>query len=121
MIWYVAIGSAVGGVSRYLLGGLVQRAAGTAFPLGTLAINVTGAFVIGIVLRLAADGTVSPEMRALLAVGFCGGYTTFSAFSAETLAMAEGGQAGRALLYVAASVLLSLGATLAGAVLASRR
>ena len=121
MIWYVALGSAVGGVSRYLLGGLVQRAAGTTFPLGTLLINVTGSFLIGVILKLASEGTVTPEMRALLAIGFCGGYTTFSAFSAETLALVEDGQTVRAGLYVVLSVILSLGATWGGALLAGRR
>ena len=111
----------MGGVSRYLVSGIVLRAAGAAFPWGTLLINVSGSFLNGIIFRLATDGAISPEARALLAVGFCGGYTTFSAFSAEALTLVEGGHAARAAAYVAASVLLSIAASWAGAVLAGRR
>lgn len=97
MLWYIAFGNALGGVSRFLLGGLVQRAAGTGFPLGTLAVNVTGSFLLGILLRSGLGSpTLSPELRALLTVGFCGGYTTFSAFSYETVAMVDQGEWGRA-------------------------
>ena len=115
MLWYIAIGSALGGVSRYLLGGWVQRLTGAGFPVGTLAVNVTGSFLIGLFLRYALDTpTLTPELRAFLTIGFCGGYTTFSTFSYETLALMEHGQPGRALLYVALSVVLSIGATLLG-------
>ena len=80
MLWYVAFGSALGGVTRYLLGGLIQRGAG--FPVGTLIINITGSFLVGLFYRYAAESAlVSPEMRVFLTIGFCGGYTTFSTFS----------------------------------------
>jgi CrcB protein len=119
MLWYIAAGSAIGGVSRYLLGGLIQRLAGGPFPLGTLVINVTGSLLIGFLLRYSLDtGAVSPEVRALMTIGFCGGYTTFSTFSWETVALVEGGDWGRAALYVSASVLLSLLGTVAGLALA---
>ena len=115
MIWYVALGSAVGGVSRYLLQGLVQRLTATTFPSGTLAVNVSGSLVLGFILRYALETpAVSPEVRALLTVGFCGGYTTFSTFSYETAALLEDGDYRRAALYVTASVLLSLVGTFAG-------
>ncbi|HEY4596552.1 MAG TPA: CrcB family protein, partial [Thermoanaerobaculia bacterium] len=81
MLWYIAAGSAIGGVSRYLLGGAVQRAAGTGFPAGTLVVNVTGSLLLGLFLRYAVDTpTLTPEWRAFLTIGFCGGYTTFSTF-----------------------------------------
>lgn len=115
MLWYIAIGSALGGVSRYLIGGLVQRGAGPGFPAGTLVVNVTGSFLLGLFLRYGLETpTLTPEMRAFLTIGFCGGYTTFSTFSYETVALLEDGQWGRAAVYAAASLGLSLVATLLG-------
>jgi CrcB protein len=119
MLWYVAIGSAVGGVSRYLLGGVIQRALAASFPVGTLLINVTGSALLGFLLRYALDTpSLTPEIRALLGVGFCGGYTTFSTFSYETLALLEDGDWRRAGLYVTLSVVGSLLATFVGFVAA---
>ncbi|HEU4643243.1 MAG TPA: fluoride efflux transporter CrcB [Gemmatimonadaceae bacterium] len=121
MIWYVALGSAAGGVARFLLGGFVQRAAGTTFPVGTLLINITGSILLGFLLRYAlATPAVSPEMRALLTTGFCGGYTTFSTFSYETATLLEDGDHRRALVYIVLSVGISLVGTLAGFAAASR-
>ena len=97
MLWYVAIGSAVGGVIRYLLGGAIQRALAASFPVGTLVINVTGSALLGFIFRYALETpAVTPEIRALLGVGFCGGYTTFSTFSYETLTLLEDGDWRRA-------------------------
>jgi len=88
---YVAAGSAIGGVARYLLSLAIQQRATTPFPVGTLVINVTGSLLLGFLLRYAtASSTMSPEARALLTTGFCGGYTTFSTFSYETVALFEG-------------------------------
>jgi fluoride exporter len=115
MLWYIAVGSAIGGVSRYLVGGLSQRLVGGTFPTGTLLINVTGSFLLGLILRYGVEtSTLTPEVRAFLTVGFCGGYTTFSTFSYETVALAEDAQWTRAALYVALSVGLSLIATFLG-------
>jgi CrcB protein len=115
MLWYIAAGSAIGGVGRYLLGGLVQRMAAGTFPAGTLVVNVSGSFLLGLLLRYAMETpAVTPELRALLTVGLCGGYTTFSTFSYETLALLEDGDWGRAGLYVALSLALSLLATFVG-------
>ena len=115
MLWYIAVGSAIGGVSRYILGGVVQRILDTTFPSGTLIVNITGSFLLGVIIRFAVDTpAISPEVRALLAIGFCGGYTTFSTFSYETMAMLEDGEWTRAAAYVSASVLLSLLATFLG-------
>jgi CrcB protein len=119
MLWYIAVGSAIGGVSRYLVGGLVQRLTAGTFPTGTLVINITGSFLLGAILRYGIDTpTITPELRALLTVGFCGGYTTFSTFSYETVALLEDGEWSRAALYVALSVGLSLVATFLGFVAA---
>lgn len=109
MIWYVALGGAVGSVSRFLLGTFIQDRSGTMFPIGTLVVNITGSLLLGFVLRYAlATQAMSPEVRALLTTGFCGGYTTFSTFSYETTALIEDGQYNRAALYIALSVIVSL-------------
>ena len=107
--WYVALGSAVGGVARYALSALMQQRAGLNFPLGTLVVNVSGSFLLGLLLR-SALGTqaISPEVRALLTTGFCGGYTTFSTFTYDTMLLLEDGQPARAGLYILLSVTLSL-------------
>lgn len=115
MIWYIAIGSALGGVTRYLFGGLVQRLTGGTFPTGTLLINVTGSFLLGLFYRYASDSAaITPEIRALLTIGFCGGYTTFSTFSYESVRLLEEGETGRALVYIGLSVGVSLGAMALG-------
>jgi CrcB protein len=119
MIWAVAIGSAVGGVARYLVSGVLQRLSATTFPAGTLMVNVTGSLALGFLMRYLGEGVpVSAEVRALLTVGFCGGYTTFSTFSFETLTLFEQGDWRRGSLYVIASVTLTLLAMGAGMALA---
>jgi CrcB protein len=115
MIWFIAVGGALGSVCRFLLTGAVQRQLGTTFPFGTLMVNVTGSLLLGALLRYSLDTPgVSPEMRALLATGFCGGYTTFSAFSYETMALLQSGDYRRAAGYALASVVVSLLAMYAG-------
>lgn len=115
MIWYVALGSALGGVARFLLGGFIQERAGSTFPVQTLVINVTGSFLLGFIQRYALDSSaLAPEIRAMLTIGFCGGYTTFSTFSLETVRLMEDGDWRRAGLYVAGSVILSIAAVLLG-------
>ncbi len=115
MLWYIAAGSALGGVSRYLVGGLIQRLLDTTFPAGTLVVNVTGSFLLGVFLRYAMDTpTLTPELRAFLTIGFCGGYTTFSTFSYESVALFEEGDWTRAAVYVTLSLVLSLLAMVLG-------
>ena len=119
MIWYVAFGSAVGGATRYWLAAYIQRTSGATFPLGTLVINITGSFVLGLLLRFALDTPAfSPALRLALTTGFCGGYTTFSTFSVETVTLIEEGDWRRAALYVGVSVLVSLFGAFAGVALA---
>jgi len=77
-------------------------------------VNVSGCFLIGVLLRQFLNMQLSHDLRALLIVGFCGGFTTFSTFSAETITLIDGGEYGRAAAYVALSVGLCLLATLAG-------
>jgi CrcB protein len=119
MLWYIAAGSAIGGVSRYLLGSLLQRLMTDGFPGGTIVINVTGSFLLGVILQYAIETTaISPELRAFLTIGFCGGYTTFSTFSYESLTLMEDGQWSRAAAYVGLSVVLSIAAAFLGMVAA---
>ena len=107
--FYVAIGSAIGGVSRYLLGGLIQRLLDTTFPAGrswsTSSVRFRSASSSDTPSRLPRS---APKSARFLTIGFCGGYTTFSTFSYETVALLEDGEWARAGLYVGASVLLSL-------------
>ena len=117
--WAVAFGAALGGVARYYLASALQQRLGATFPWGTLVVNVSGSLLLGVLIRYAlATPTVSVEMRALLTTGFCGGYTTFSTYSYETATLLEDGQYGRAGVYALASVIVALGATFAGFVLA---
>jgi CrcB protein len=115
MIWYVAAGSALGGVLRFLMVPWAQRAGPAGFPFGTLAVNILGSLAIGAVLRLAsAEGTMSAETRVFLTVGLLGGFTTFSAFSAETMGLMQSGEWARAGANILASVVLCLLASFAG-------
>lgn len=115
VIWYVAFGSAIGGASRYALGLAIQQRASAGFPTSTLLINVTGSLLLGFLLRAAfTSATFTPEVRALLTTGFCGGYTTFSTFSYDTALLLERGDYGRAVLYVTLSVVLAIAATFVG-------
>ena len=119
VIWYVAIGSAFGGVARFVLGGWIQQRAGTFFPVQTIVINVTGSFLLGFLQRYGLDSTaLSPEVRTMLTIGFCGGYTTFSTFSLETVRLIESGDSMRALLYTGLSVVLSVAGAVLGIVAA---
>ena len=107
----VAAGSAAGGLCRYLLGGLMTKRFGAAFPWGTLAINVLGCLAIG--WTAGRGERLSEETRLLLATGFCGGFTTFSAFAGELSSL--GGTS--AAVYAAASLAGALAAFRAGLML----
>ncbi len=110
----IAVGGAAGSVLRYLIGGRVQHLAPHGFPIGTLFVNVMGCLLIGILIRQFMNIQTNIQLRALLVVGFCGGFTTFSAFSMETVGLIEGGEYPRAIAYVTLSVALCLTATFAG-------
>ena len=103
----VALGSIVGGVARYLVSVLFLSELGGGFPWGTLFVNVTGSFIIGFYATLTSpDGRlfVSPRQRQFVMVGICGGYTTFSAFSLETLRLVQSGDIRAASLNLSVSV-----------------
>jgi len=113
----VALGGALGASGRYLTGVAAIRLMGPGFPWGTLAVNVLGSFVMGVVVVVL--GHLSANRYApFLMTGVLGGFTTFSAFSLDALTIWERGQHGLAAVYVAASVILSLGAIVAGLALA---
>ena len=114
MLLWIALGGAVGSVLRYLLGGAVQRAAGLGFPAGTLTVNVIGGLIIGALTQHYMNTQTSPVMRVALITGFCGGFTTFSAFSIETVGLLEGGEYAKATAYIVLSVTVSIAAALAG-------
>ena len=115
LFWAVAAGAALGGVSRYYLSLALTQRLGDTFPWGTLVINVTGSLLLGFLMRYAfASPAANAELRLLLTTGFCGGFTTFSTFSYETIALMEDGDYRRATIYVLASVVLSLVATFLG-------
>lgn len=96
------------------MGGWIARWAGPEFPWATLAINVAGSLLLGTLLRALPGPAVAPEARALLAIGFCGAFTTFSTFGYETASLLQGDTPGLAAVYVAASVALSVLAVFAG-------
>ena len=111
----VAIGGGIGAVGRYSLGMGALALFGPGYPIGTLAANVIGGLLMGMVVEAGAlRFSYSPELRAFLTVGVLGGFTTFSAFSLESALMIERGQWGLALGYVVASAVLSIGALFAG-------
>lgn len=103
----VAIGGAVGSVARYSVGVAAARWLGAGFPWGTLIVNVAGGLAMGLLAARVAPG--QEDIRLLLGVGILGGFTTFSAFSLETVRLMEQGPA-QAMLYVLASLVLSVGA-----------
>src|SRR5690242_13779060 len=106
MLWLVALGSAIGGMARYLLVPVAQRWYAAGFPGGTLTVNILGSLLIGVIVRLANAEALTPEARVFLTVGICGGFTTFSSFSMESVELLQSGQWMRAGLYILASVAL---------------
>jgi CrcB protein len=108
--WLIFLGSGLGGVLRYWISHSVYGLLGRQFPYGTLFVNVSGSFLMGllyVVILERFDG-IGPQLRALFLIGFLGGYTTFSTFSIETLTLFESGAWLSALLNTLLSVLLSL-------------
>jgi CrcB protein len=117
----IALFGAVGTLTRYWLQGLIQFRTAGAFPYGTLAVNLTGCFLLGLIGQFTMNRMViPPDWRVAIAVGFFGGYTTFSSFGWETAKMFEDGEWMRAAMYVAASVVCGLLLSVAGIRLANR-
>jgi CrcB protein len=104
---WIAVGSAIGGVTRYGVSRMFAFWVGETFPWGTLVVNITGSFLIGILAGLTGPDSrliVSPDFRQFLLVGLCGGYTTFSSFSLQTLALIREGD----MIEAGANILLSV-------------
>jgi CrcB protein len=110
-IFAVGIGGFTGGIFRYVLSLLIHAKTTTIFPLGTLIVNLIGCFLIGIVIGFFDNGHISDEWKLFLATGVLGGFTTFSAFSIETITLFRDGHPAYALIYILASVLVGLLAT----------
>jgi len=120
---WIALGSAIGGLARFGVTALFAALLGPAFPWGTLAINLSGSWLIGFFNTLSgSDGRflVPVRVRQFVMIGICGGYTTFSAFSLESLTLLERGAAMSAAAYVLASIMLCLSAVWLGHVIAAR-
>ncbi len=115
----VAVGGALGSMARYGFGIAVGQAWKDSFPLGTMLINIIGSLVMGLVIGTLARFTPAwqNDARLFVAVGILGGFTTFSSFSLDTIAMLERGDVGPALLYVFVSVLVGIAALYGGLVL----
>jgi fluoride exporter len=108
------VGAAVGAPLRWLVDQYIQARHETVFPWGTFAINVSGSFLLGVLLSAAELGHASASVIALVGAGFCGGFTTFSTFGYETVRLAQDGSLLEAPANVALSVVVGLGASLAG-------
>jgi len=112
---YIGIFGALGCVSRYLMSGWVLGATGTAYPYGTLVVNLAGSFLLGLIMEGSQHSTLlSPELRLGITVGFMGGFTTFSTFSYETIRLLEDGSYGSAGANVLLNVLICLFAAALG-------
>jgi len=119
LLLWIALAGAAGTLLRYGIGTWLQPGSDGGFPWGTLAVNITGSFILGFAFRYLDRLPGDVELRTIVGAGFCGGYTTFSAFGLETVRMMQDGKTARAAFYVGASVLLGLIAVIAGLTLAT--
>ena len=115
----ISVGGALGANTRYLVASWAATQWGTQFPIGTLLINVSGSFVLGLYLTLAIERfTGHPAVRLLVATGFLGALTTFSTFSVEALGLIENGDAAAGIGYMVSSVVLSIAGAAIGMIVA---
>jgi len=120
-ILYIALGGVAGTLSRYGLEGWMQGRSASGFPLGTLTVNLAGSLLLGFILRLATGATlITPDVRAGLAIGFCGAFTTMSTFSYESVALLNDGDYLRAALYMGATIVGCIVAVLLGTALGNK-
>jgi CrcB protein len=115
---FIAVGGALGAVSRFVMASWVARVFGGSFPYGILSVNVVGSFLMGLAMVWVLHRSGDSRMGPLLMTGFLGGFTTFSAFSLDAVMLIEKGRIGAAAAYVGGSVGLSILALAAGLVLA---
>lgn len=115
MIWLlIFVGGGLGSLCRYALASAVSTRAHLPFPIGTLVVNVLGCIIIGVVARQLMNMQTDVMARAAIITGFCGGFTTFSTFSYETVGLISGGEWAKAALYVGASVIACVAGTAIG-------
>ena len=103
VVWVMVAGG-LGSGARYLVGQWAGAAIGASFPFGTLIVNLVGCFLLGAVVQLSSAGSWSPELRTAIAAGFLGGFTTYSSFNQETIALLTSGATGVAATYVAVTI-----------------
>lgn len=110
MIWFIGLGGALGAAARYSLGIFINGRASSlfGFPFGTLLINISGSFLLGVLANLHVADKISEPLWLFAGVGFCGAYTTFSTFGYETVTLLEAKQYNMAILYVASSLIISI-------------
>jgi CrcB protein len=114
IVLLVGLGSFIGGMCRYLVTLVIQNKFLSTFPYGTLAVNIIGCFLIGIIYGFSERGNMNAELRMFLATGIMGGFTTFSSFSNDTVSMLRDAQYWPAFTYIALSVFIGLAATFVG-------
>ena len=112
----IFLGAGIGGVSRYWFSNGVYWVLGRKFPYGTLFVNITGCFLMGVLFTLFLERATNPVLRSLLLIGFLGGYTTFSAFSIETVNLIESGDWLNAMLNILFNVIACIILTWLGVV-----
>ena len=118
-VFIVGIGGFIGTVARYLLSQFIQKYFNTAFPLGTLIINILGCLIIGLLFGMFERGSlISSELRLFLTVGFCGGFTTFSTFSNDSVNLINDGELLYLMLYMGLSIFAGISFTFLGKILA---
>lgn len=113
-ILLVGTGSAIGGISRFVLGKWISSTFIASFPYSTFLINIVGSFLIGVFIALQGKHSITEMSMLFLTVGFCGGFTTFSSFSLENILLLKQGNVGIAMLYIASSIILGLAAVYLG-------
>src|SRR5690625_2144835 len=117
-ILFVGAGGFAGSILRYLLQWIISKSITTPFPWPTFVVNILGSFIIGVLYALSDKGHIlSPELRLLLATGFCGGFTTFSFFAFDNVSLLHDGQVGFSFLYILMSVVLGILAAYMGVLL----
>jgi CrcB protein len=110
MLFWVMLAGGLGSGSRYLIGRWALNALGLSFPYGTLIVNIVGCFALGAIAQAASTGAISPELRSAIAVGFLGGFTTYSSFNQDTLALISSGALSTAAANIAITVVGGLAA-----------
>jgi fluoride exporter len=120
-ILLIGSGGFIGSIARYGLQQLIHKIVSTTFPLGILLVNLLGCFAIGLIYGMASkSGWITADWKAFLAIGICGGFTTFSSFSFDNIKLLQSGEIFQAFLYIAASLVIGLFMTWIGILLTGK-